>query len=57
MYTFVNCLLKNIWLTLDICINKAYADQSGTKPNLVAKILATSFRDRLALATKIGSQH
>ena len=31
--------------------------QSGTKPNLVAKILATKFGDHLALATKIGSQH
>ena len=31
--------------------------QSGTKPNLAAKILATKFGDRLALATKIGSQH
>ena len=32
-------------------------EQSGTKPNLVAKILATNFGDRLAKATKIGSQN
>ena len=37
--------------------NPSLIQQSGTKPNLVAKILATKFGDRLALATKIGSQH
>ena len=32
-------------------------EQSGTKPNLVAKILATNFGNLWAKATKIGSQH
>ena len=30
---------------------------SGTKPNLVAKILVTKIGNLLALATKIGRQH
>ena len=34
-----------------------HVNQSGAKPNLVAKILATNFGDRLAYVTKIGSQH
>ena len=32
-------------------------NQSGTKPNLVNKILATNFGNLCANATKIGSQH
>ena len=32
-------------------------DQSGTKPNLVAKILATKIGNLWTQATKIGSQH
>ena len=33
------------------------SEQSGTKPNLVAKILATNFGDHLASVTKISSQN
>ena len=32
-------------------------EQSGTKPNLVAKILPTKIGNLWAYATKIGNQH
>ena len=49
---------SNAWsiVTVALC-DQRVQNQSGTKPNLVAKILATKIGNLWALATKIGSQN
>ena len=60
MMPYTRVTLKQIFHQISITMEKSivkWTHQSGTKPNLVAKILATKIGNLLAWATKIGSQH